>query len=155
VLQHDVNAELERAHAAIMSDPERVAVYQGLFDRTVEAGFYGDNAPVRGRGERPTWKPNPAYIQSLVAMWDGDGAGSAAALLADRNLALERSLEELFYDSHEYEDTEQNHRRVFHGHLVEIGTGRPRTFFMLTVPHSHESFDLVTPPEIAISPLLG
>jgi hypothetical protein len=146
---------LERAHATIMGDPERVALYQGMFDRTVESGFYGPDAPVRGRGETPTWKPNPAYIQSLVAMWEGDARGSAEAILAERSLALERPLDELFYDSHEYEDTEENHRRVFHGHLIEVATGRPRTFFMLTVPHSHDRFDLVTPPEIAISALLG
>jgi hypothetical protein len=151
VLEHDVNIELNRAHAAIMGDPARVATYQGMFDRSVETGFYGANSPIRGEGEKPTWKPNPAYIDSLVAMWEGDDDGSSRAELARRGLALERTLEELFYDSHEYEDTTLNHRRVFQGHLVEIESAKPVTFFMLTIPHSHECFDLVSPPVIAIS----
>jgi hypothetical protein len=153
-LERDVNAELSRAHVAIMSDPERVATYQGMFDRTVETGFYGEDSPIRGHGEKPTWKPNPAYITSLVAMWEGDDDGSGKAELERRGLTLERPLEELFYDSHEYEDTELSHRRVFQGHLVDIASRRPVTFFMLTVPHSHERFDLVQPPVIAVSSLL-
>src|SRR5262249_23272582 len=101
------------------------------------------------------WKPNPAYIQSLIAMWEGDGGGSGRTELERRGLTLERSLEDLFYESHEYEDTEFNHRRVFQGHLVEIESGRPVTFFMLTVPHSPDRFDLVSPPVIATSPRLS
>ncbi len=75
-LERDVNAEFSRAHGALMSDPVRVATYQGMFDRSVETGFYAADSPIRGQGEQPTWKPNPAYIQSLVAMWEGDDDGS-------------------------------------------------------------------------------
>jgi hypothetical protein len=150
-LELEVNAALARASAAITTDPAQVAMYSAMFDRTGESGFYGPDAPVKGRGEQPTWEPNPAYMKSLEAIWDGEQAGSAQQLFSERGLALERPLYDMFFDSHEYEDSERNHRRVFHGHILQAPEGRPLTFFMLTVPHSHQQFELTTAPVIAIS----
>ncbi len=151
IVEGELNAAMERAYSAILSDPDRVAEYSAMFDRSGESGFYGPESPVKGRGEQPTWQPNPAYMRSLEAIWEGDEEGSAERLLARSGVVLERSLYDLFFDSREYEDTEHNHRRVFSGQILEADGGRPLTFFMLTVPHSHERFELTTPPVIAIS----
>ena len=155
VLESEVNTALARAWREIVADPARVEQYQSMFDRTSEAGFYGPDGPIKGQGEQPTWQPNPAYMKSLEAMWEGDEDGSCSHLLASRELALERSLYELFFVSREYEDSENHHRRVFNGHVLDARSGRPLTFFMLTVPHSHERFELTTAPVVAISRTLG
>jgi hypothetical protein len=152
-VEAEINSRLAVAWDAIMSDAERVAAYQAMFDRSGEAGFYDPEGPVKGRGEQPSWEPNPAYIKSLEAMWYPDGGRwqSSQEVLDGHALKLERTLYELFFDSREYEDTEHVHRRVFSGHIVDDASGRPVTFFMLTVPHSHERFELSTAPVIAIS----
>jgi hypothetical protein len=155
VLESEVNTALALAWREIVADPARVERYQSMFDRAGEAGFYGPDSLVKGQGEQPTWQPNPAYMKSLEAMWEGDGDGSCSQLLGSRGLALERSLYELFFVSREYEDTENHHRRVFNGHVLDVRSGRPLTFFMLTVPHSHERFELTTAPVVAISRTLG
>jgi hypothetical protein len=153
-LEQEVNDRFQRSRDAIMGEPAQVERYQSMFDRSGESGFYDPNGPIRGEGEQPTWEPNPAYIRSLEAMWDateGDDWGSSEELLASHGLKLERSLYELFFDSREYEDTEHVHRRVFFGHIVQSEDDKPVTFFMLTVPHSHERFELSTAPVMVIS----
>lgn len=145
-LEQELNEILSRACEALMGSPAKVKHFAGLFDRTHESGFYTNSDRIRGQGEQPTWSPNPAYIDSLEEMWT-----EAAARLEQRGLALEKGLRELFFTSHEYHDRENDHRRVFHGHLVDKQTGVPRTFFMLTVPHSHDGFRYVDAPAIRLS----
>ena len=153
-LERHINDRLARARDEIMSRPEEVERYQSMFDRSGETGFYDPSGPIRGEGEQPDWQPNPAYMRSLEAIWEpqeGQGWESTEELLRAQGLRLERSLYELFFESREYEDTEHAHRRVFSGHIVDAESGIPVTFFMLTVPHSHERFELSTAPEISIS----
>jgi hypothetical protein len=145
-LERELNQVLSTACGELMGSPPRVEHFARLFDRTHESGFYTQSSGVRGQGEQPTWSPNPAYIDSLEEIWVG-----AAECLDRRGLALDKSLRELFFTSHEYHDRENDHRRVFHGHLVERETGVPRTFFMLTVPHSHDGFRYVEAPVIRLS----
>jgi hypothetical protein len=157
-LERQINDRFVESRDKIMGDPAQIEKYQAMFDRTGEEGFYDEGGPIRGEGEQPTWEPNPAYMKSLEAMWEaqeGDGWGSSEELLAANGLKLERTLYELFFDSREYEDTEHVHRRVFYGHIVDTETKVPVTFFMLTVPHSHERFELSTAPVMVISHPLG
>lgn len=149
-LELELNAILAEACHGLMSSRARVEHFASLFDRTHEAGFYAAGGPVRGEGEQPTWKPNPAYIDSLEEMWTG-----VEECLDRRGLALESPLRELFFTSHEYHDRVNDHRRVFHGQVVDKVSGIPRTFFMLTVPHSHDGFRYVEPPVIRLSEELG
>lgn len=65
---------------------------------------------------------------------------------------LEKSLRELFYLSHEYEDNVDCHRRVFHGHVVHGELATPITYFMMTVPHSHTRFEYVGAPRVQLAP---
>jgi hypothetical protein len=74
-----------------------------------------------------------------------------AALLESKELALEKTLRELFYLSHEYRDHAADHRRIFHGHLVETRRRKLVTYFMLNIPHSHAGFKYVMPPRIQIA----
>jgi hypothetical protein len=145
-LEQELNEILSKACEELMGSPARVEHFAGLFDRSHETGFYANTDRIRGQGEQPTWSPNPAYIDSLEEMWT-----EAAARLDQRGLALEKGLRDLFFTSHEYHDRENDHRRVFHGHLVDKVTGIPRTFFMLTVPHSHDGFRYVDAPAIRLS----
>lgn len=149
-LERELNAVLSQACHELMGSQARVEHFANMFDRTHEAGFYAAGGPVRGQGEQPTWKPNPAYIDSLEEMWTG-----VEECLDGRGLALEKTLRELFFTSHEYHDRVNDHRRVFHGQLLEKESGIPRTFFMLTVPHSHDGFRYVEPPVIRLSEELG
>lgn len=145
-LEREINDILREACQLLMSSPARVEHFSSLFDRTYETGFYTDNSDVRGHGEQPTWSPNPAYMNSLEEIWVG-----AAARLDEEGLSLEKSLRELFPSSREYHDLENDHRRVFSGQLVDKGTQVPQTFFMLTVPHSHDGFRYVEAPVIRLS----
>jgi hypothetical protein len=64
---------------------------------------------------------------------------------------LEKNLRELFYLSREYRDHAAEHRRIFHGQLVDRRQGRPVTYFMLNIPHSHAGFKYPIPPRIHIA----
>lgn len=145
-LEQELNEILSKACRELMSSPAKVEQFGRLFDRTHETGFYREGGDVRGQGEQPTWSPNPAYMDSIEEIWT-----EADARLEESDLALEKSLRELFFSSHEYQDRENDHRRVFHGHLIDKTTGIPRTFFMLTVPHSHDGFRYVDAPSIRLS----
>jgi len=148
-VESEINAILTAACDRLMSDEEKVAHYSQLFDRSSESGFYASpNAP-RGEGEQPTWSPNPAYMDSIEELWI-----PVEGKLKDYGLALEKTLRELFYLSHEYKDRKQDHRRVFHGQFVDIERGVPVTYFMMSIPHSHDGFRYVTAPQIQISPSL-
>jgi hypothetical protein len=72
-------------------------------------------------------------MESLEDMWR-----PVAALLENNGLALEKTLRELFDLSHEYRDHAAEHRRIFHGHLVDATCRQPVTYFMLNIPHSHK-----------------
>ncbi len=148
-LESEMNTILSSACARLMSDDEKVAYYSSLFDRTSESGFYASAAGPRGEGEQPTWSPNPAYMDSLEELWI-----DVEAKLAESGLTLEKTLRELFYLSHEYMDQTADHRRVFHGQLIDVERGKPVTYFMLSIPHSHAGFRYITPPYIQISPSL-
>src|SRR5262249_10040557 len=114
--------------------------------RSSETGFYASEQGPRGRGETPAWAPNPAYMESLEDMWR-----PVEALLERNGLALEKTLQELFYLSHEYRDHAAEHRRIFHDQLVDTGQRKPLTYFMLNIPHSHAGFDYPTCPRIHIA----
>ena len=148
-LQHTTNSILSQSCAAIIGDEAKATHYAKLFDRSSEAGFYASAAGPRGEGETPTWSPNPAYMDSLEEMWT-----PVEALLSDHGLRLEKTLRELFFLSVEYKDRAADHRRVFHGQLVNADTGKPVTYFMLNIPHSHGGFKYLTPPRIQIAELL-
>lgn len=145
-LEHDINDILHRAWLALMNDPAACGRYSALFDRTVEGQFYAAPNQVKGEGEQPTWAPNPAYMQSLEFLWEG-----CEPLLTTNGLGLEKPLREAFYESREYKDFDDVHRRVFVGQLLDTSTGIPSTLYLLSVPHSHAGFDLSEAPTIVIS----
>lgn len=149
-LEAMINGELERAWTRLMADPERCAHYDALFDRASEEQFYADPQRVQGKGEQPTWQPNPAYMDSLEELWSG-----CESLLASAGVALDRPLRQAFFDSREYRDFADVHRRVFVGQLVGGETRSPETLYLLTVGHSHSRFDYSEPPKMHISPTLS
>src|SRR5688572_3957379 len=85
-LEEELNAVLSRACRELTTSQARVEHFAGLFDRTHETGFYSAGGQVRGEGEQPTWRPNPAYMDSLEEMWT-----RAEACLDQRGLALEKT----------------------------------------------------------------
>lgn len=117
--------------------------YQPIFDRAAETAFY---TQPKGLGEVPTWEPNPAYMLSTECFWE-----KPAQYLQSIGLRTEQTLREMFFMSREYQDSEQVHRRVFCGQLVELETQVSVTFFLLTVPHSHHRFEYYYDPYISIS----
>jgi len=148
-LESEVNELLESVCGELMADAERVEYYAGLFDRTMESGFYSGRGGPKGAGEQPTWAPNPAYMDSLEELWK-----PVDEALARHGLVLEKSLRDLFYESREYKDQRLDHRRVFHGQLMDKKNGVAVTYFMMSIPHSHETFRYLMPPRIQISPTL-
>lgn len=145
-LESEINTLLHTACERMMSDAGQVEHYRSLFDRSSESGFYSGEDGPRGEGERPDWAPNPAYMSSLEKLWE-----PVAVRLESDGLTLEKSLRDLFFLSHEYRDRDTDHRRVFHGQLVDAERGVPVSYFLLSIPHSHEDFRYVTAPEIQIS----
>lgn len=145
-LEQDINAILERSFQLLMASDAEVAQYRSQFDRSSESGFYRAGMP-KGRGEQPTWSPNPAYINSLEKMCE-----PVLKQLANYGLQLEKSLRELFFLSHEYEDSGECHRRVFHGQVVDGERRSPVTYFMMVVPHSHARFEYVGAPRVQLAP---
>jgi hypothetical protein len=101
------------------------------------------------KNTQPAWAPNPAYMDSLEELWI-----PVDQRLRESGIRLEKSLRELFYLSHEYKDQDQDHRRVFHGHFVDLTLGLPVTYFMINIPHSHGGFQYLVPPTIQIASLL-
>lgn len=148
-IQAEVNQSLDEAFASLVSDEHQVRHYAALFDRSVEGDFYSRPDGPRGEGERPTWAPNPAYMDSLEALWIGP-----QRILKAAGLDLEKNLRQLFYESVEYKDYDHDHRRVFYGQLVDTTDRRPVTFFILNVPHSHEGFKYLRAPSIQIADTL-
>jgi hypothetical protein len=148
-LESEINEILQSELAKLLADDERVAYYAGLFDRTSEANFYSSPHGPQGIGEQPTWAPNPAYMDSLEEIWI-----PVAERMRELGLALEKTLRELFYLSHEYKDHDEDHRRVFHGQLVDVARGIPVTYFLMNIPHSHSGFRYLVPPQVQIAPLL-
>jgi hypothetical protein len=146
LLEAEINGVLHDSCRKLLADPVKVAHYAGAFDRSAETGFYTSDVGPRGKGETPAWAPNPAYMESLEEIWE-----PVASLLESKGLALEKTLRELFYRSHEYRDHAADHRRIFHGHLIDAGRRRPVTYFMLNIPHSHAGFAYPTPPRIQIA----
>src|SRR5437016_3053705 len=108
LLEAEINLVLHDSCRKLLADPVKVAYFAGAFDRSAETGFYNSAAGPRGKGEMPSWAPNPAYMESLEEMWE-----PVAALLESKGLALEKTLRELFYRSHEYRDHAAEHRRIF------------------------------------------
>ena len=119
--------------------------YQKMFDRICEEGFYGTEK-LKGKGEMPTWKPNPAYMESLEFMWL-----KVDKYLQKIGLTTDSTLRELFKFSREYKDSKFVHRRVFIGQLIEDKSQVGVTLFMLSVPHSHQCFKYSFAPYINIS----
>jgi hypothetical protein len=146
ILEAEISQILENSWRELLADPSKVAYYASVFDRSVETGFYSNHIAARGQGETPSWHPNPAYMESLEDMWR-----PVEGLLERKGLALEKTLRELFYLSHEYRDHAADHRRVFHGHVVETTSRKPVTYFMLNIPHSHAGFKYLTPPRVQIA----
>jgi hypothetical protein len=148
-LETEINDILRNELDNLMADRNRVAHFAQLFDRTSENNFYSGAHGPQGIGEQPTWAPNPAYMDSLEELWI-----PVEEKLRAFGLGLEKTLRELFYLSHEYKDQDQDHRRVFHGQLVDRARGIPVTYFMINIPHSHAGFQYLVPPAIQIAPLL-
>ena len=148
-LETEINEILRAELAKLMSDSKRVAHFSQLFDRSSEKNFYSGAHGPKGVGEQPTWAPNPAYMDSLEELWL-----PIEARLREFGMGLEKSLRELFYLSHEYKDQDLDHRRVFHGQLIDTTRGVPVTYFMINIPHSHDGFQYLVPPAIQIAPLL-
>jgi hypothetical protein len=148
-LETDLNEILRGELGKLMADTKRVTHFARLFDRTSENNFYAGAHGPQGVGEQPTWAPNPAYMDSLEELWV-----PVEEKLREFGLGLEKSLRDLFYLSHEYKDQDQDHRRVFHGQLIDIARGIPVTYFMINIPHSHAGFQYLVPPAIQIAPLL-
>jgi hypothetical protein len=148
-LETDLNEILRGELGKLMADRKRVNHFARLFDRTSENNFYTGAHGPQGVGEQPTWAPNPAYMDSLEELWL-----PVEEKLREFGLGLEKSLRDLFYLSHEYKDQDQDHRRVFHGQLIDIARGTPVTYFMINIPHSHAGFQYLVPPAIQIAPLL-
>lgn len=144
-IEADVNEILTREWRALGSNPEARAHYGAIFERTVEDGFYLEP----NRSETPAAGPNAAYIQSHEEMWE-----PVDRYLESVGLRLEANFRDLFPASHEYEDLETEHRRVFWGQLCNL-QGRPVTAFILTVWHSHERFHYSAPMRISLSPTLS
>jgi hypothetical protein len=144
-IEADVNEILAREWRELSSNPEARARYGAIFERTVEDGFYLD----ADRHEAPGAGPNAAYIQSHEEMWQ-----PVDRYLESVGLRLEANFRDLFPASHEYEDTETEHRRVFWGQLCNL-RGTPVTAFILTVWHSHERFHFSAPMRVSLSPTLS
>lgn len=108
-LEEKLNEILKINYSSLLNSEEKVQYYASLFDRTKEDGFYFAN-PERGKGEGeiPDWQPNPAYMESLEMLWTG-----TEVVLNDFRLRLEKTLRDLFFDSREYRDYKDIHRRVF------------------------------------------
>ena len=100
----------------------------------------------RGMGEKPSWEPNQAYMQSLEWIWSG-----CETNLTKSNLAIIKSLTELFKESREFKDSGCQHRRIFYGQLMNMDNNIPVTAFMLSAPHSHDKFLYPAPIQIHIS----
>jgi hypothetical protein len=146
VLEAEIRQILEQSLRELLADASKVEHFANTFDRSVETGFYSDRVIALGQGETPSWHPNPAYMDSLEYLWR-----PVEALLESKGLALEKSLRELFYLSHEYKDHAADHRRVFHGHILDRTSRKPVTYFMLNIPHSHSGFKYLTPPRVQIA----
>lgn len=145
-IEDEINQILNEACQIMLATEDKVSYYSSLFDRSSETGFYSGKKGPRGEGEQPTWAPNPAYMDSLEELWV-----PVDEKLKKYGLTLEKPLRELFYQSHEYKDKKSDHRRVFHGQLVDMENRKPVTYFMINIPHSHTHFNYVRPPQIQIA----
>jgi len=148
-IENDINTSMKNTFKVLDSDQEKKKYFASLFDRTVEEGFYKNNSPRKGEGEKPTWAPNPAYMDSLEYLCEG-----SLKILKDHGLKLEKTLKELFYESREYKDYTTTHRRVFFGQILSISTSKPVTMFLLSVPHSHKCFEYIREPHIYLDKFL-
>jgi len=149
VIELELNEILNASCGELLSNKEKVMYYSGLFDRTGESGFYKSVNGPRAVGEQPTWKPNPAYMDSLEEIWE-----PVDIALKDHGLRIDNTLRENFQFSREYKDKDKIHRRVFNGQIIDCNRGKnglPSTFYMLTVPHSHLGFEYVNSPMIQLS----
>lgn len=149
-LENKINIELENNYHGLIGNDDRVKYYDSQFDRTIEEGFYKANGPRKGEGEVPNWEPNPAYMNSLEELWTG-----IPEIFGEYDLALEKSLRELFFESREYRDYTAIHRRVFIAQLVSSSNNKAVTICMLTVPHSHDKFEYIAQPTVHISKFLS
>lgn len=145
-IERKINKLLSQGYSAIQNDQKKVRYYSSLFDAGAETGFYSRADGPRGKGENPTWKPNPAYMLSLKAMWD-----PVQTLFEKLNLDLEKPLDILFPDSREYMITQDTYQRIFRGHMVDRTTQTRVSTFELIVTHSHKGFAYVGSPKIHLS----
>lgn len=146
VLEDRINVDLKSNYQCLKNDESKIQHYASLFDRTVEEGFYNGGNLRQGEGEIATWEPNPAYMNSLEELWIG-----IPEILNEYDLAMEKSLRELFFESREYKDYTVIHRRVFMGQIVNSKNNKAVTMCILTVPHSHSGFEYVIQPSVHIS----
>lgn len=144
-VERKINEILRGKCEEILSDSAQVRYFSSIFDRTSEEGFYTSVEGPAGKGEKPTWSPNEAYMQSAERMWE-----PVLEYIAVTELQTDKSLRDLFPETREYKDTETNHRRVFFGQLCN-NQREPITAFMLTIAHSHEKFWYPEVPYVFIS----
>lgn len=136
-INHELNAILKQK-------TEQVNTEKHLRDQYIEL-FQQPNEASKGEGEMPTWSPNPAYMQSLMWIWQ-----AAERYLNRKNLATDQALYDTFTHSREYKDFKFEHRRIFYGQLISLESQKPVTAFMLNVAHSHRQFYYPVPVKIYI-----